>query len=231
MFIVGHTLVWHNQTPAWVFEDDAGQAARPRGAARADAGPHPHRGRPLQGADQRLGRGQRSASMPRRHDAAETQVARDHRRRLHRPRPFDLPTRPTPTPSCTTTTTTNGSRQMRGRSSKLVRDLEGQGRSRSTASACRGIGASIIRRSTRPRRARGVCRRGRQGDDHRARHRDVLPDARQYRGHRHFRRQGADEEARPVSGRPARRHAARSWPTATATSSRCSTSIATRSTA
>ena len=27
MFIVGHALVWHNQTPKWVFEDEKGNPA------------------------------------------------------------------------------------------------------------------------------------------------------------------------------------------------------------
>ena len=49
MFIVGHKLVWHNQTPRWVFQDEKGKPGRPRNSAGPDARPHSHCRRPLQG--------------------------------------------------------------------------------------------------------------------------------------------------------------------------------------
>ena len=66
MFIVGHTLVWHNQTPPWFFTDSAGKPNTPAATDRAPAQPHRGGGRPLRGTHPRVGRRQRSDRRRRR---------------------------------------------------------------------------------------------------------------------------------------------------------------------
>ena len=82
MQVVGHNLVWHSQTGAWVFRGRGRQASGSRHAAGAHARSHPHRRRTLQGQDPRLGRRQRSDRRGRL--AAQVAVAGRHRRRLRR---------------------------------------------------------------------------------------------------------------------------------------------------
>ena len=51
MFIVGHNLCWHAQTPAWVFKDEKGNPLTRDAPAPAPSRPHQDRGGPLQGKD------------------------------------------------------------------------------------------------------------------------------------------------------------------------------------
>ena len=58
MFIVGHTLVWHSQTPKWVFQDDKGNPVdRDTLLARMSNHIFTVVGR-YQGKNRRLGRGE-----------------------------------------------------------------------------------------------------------------------------------------------------------------------------
>ena len=51
MVIVGHTLVWHNQTPRWVFEDEKGKPVDRETLLSRHARTHLHGGWSLQRQD------------------------------------------------------------------------------------------------------------------------------------------------------------------------------------
>ena len=169
MFIVGHTLVWHSQTPRWVFEDAQGQPLT-RDTLLARMRDHiSHRRRPVQGAHQGLGRRQRGAERGR--HAAQVALAAIIGAGLHRE---GVPVRArggSGGASCTTTTTPWRSRQAGRRRARSCRSSRRAGvRSRPSGSqghhkldvAVRRAAGLHIRRSRRP---------GVKVHDHGARHR------------------------------------------------------------
>ena len=114
MFIVGHTLVWHNQTPAWVFA--GGRPAADRATLLARMREHiqtvvgRYKGR-IHGWDVVNEAIDDDGTL--RRDA----LARGDRRRLHRAGVRVRPRGRSRARSCTTTTTTNGIRRSATRPS------------------------------------------------------------------------------------------------------------------
>ena len=81
MFVVGHVLLWHQQTPAWVFAGEGGKKPD-RDTLLARLGATSRGRRPLPRPHRRLGRGERGPRGGR--DAAQDALARGDRRGLRR---------------------------------------------------------------------------------------------------------------------------------------------------
>ena len=149
MFVVGHVLLWHQQTPAWVFAGEAG-AKVTREALLARLKEH------IQTVvEARYTREDwRAGTSSTRHWTmtglwGRRRGSRQSERTTSR-RPSSSRTRPTPARSSITTTSTSGSRPPSGTRRDSARaGLEDQRTSASTGLASRGIGASTSRRSRR----------------------------------------------------------------------------------